>query len=397
MSNTALVDRTIEIFLRRTRIILYFLLKVNSCVASQVMTTQGYHKRACAVAMLKHVKNPIKLAQEMLVRGQHDGDDQSDLEGSLGDSEGAQGHVYLGGNTAERLATQWGLEMVEQEYFWTKKRWQQHRRGLKKRHDQNGGDDVLVRDEIRTDNTGLNDGGDWDGIEYLPQGTTGCVALDQYGTICVATSTGGMTNKLPFRIGDTPTIGAGFWAEQWNEAPLEGQLPPKPLRNMRKLSNRLGAIFGGCLSRSGSERLLSSGSFEETERTKPRDDNLHAIAVSGTGNGDSFLKLSAARTVGAIVRFSYPALPPRTLASAFNQIVGQGGEMQRSAGHNWGKTGEGEGGMIGIELKDRESTICWEFNCGGMFRCWGDCHGSIHVGAFEEDEMMGRELQSSGH
>ena len=57
--------------------------------------------------------------------------------------------------------------------------------------------------------------GHWDGHEYLPQGTVGAVVLDRFGTICVATSTGGLTNKLPGRIGDTPTLGAGFWAEEW--------------------------------------------------------------------------------------------------------------------------------------------------------------------------------------
>jgi L-asparaginase / beta-aspartyl-peptidase len=46
-------------------------------------------------------------------------------------------------------------------------------------------------------------------------GTVGAVALDVRGCVAVCTSTGGRTNKLPGRIGDTPQLGAGFWAEEW--------------------------------------------------------------------------------------------------------------------------------------------------------------------------------------
>ena len=49
----------------------------------------------------------------------------------------------------------------------------------------------------------------------IPKGTVGAVALDVRGCIAVCTSTGGRTNKLPGRIGDTPHYGAGFWAEEW--------------------------------------------------------------------------------------------------------------------------------------------------------------------------------------
>ena len=83
--------------------------------------------------LLKHVKNPIRLAREMLIRGQsdgtggHNGGDSGDPAGGSG---GAQGHVCLGGETAESLAKDWGLEMVDQRYFWTRKRWEEHLRGL---------------------------------------------------------------------------------------------------------------------------------------------------------------------------------------------------------------------------------------------------------------------------
>ena len=131
----------------------------------QVMVTRGFNKRACAVVLVDKVKNPIKLAREMLVRGGKDGSVDGDLSGDAG---GAQGHCCLGGATVEKLAKNWGLEMVDETYFWTRKRWDEHKRGLRESQDER-----------------------WDGEAYLPQGTVGCIALDQYGTMCVATSTGG--------------------------------------------------------------------------------------------------------------------------------------------------------------------------------------------------------------
>ena len=220
--------------------------------------------------------------------------------------------------------------------------------------------------------------------------------MHRYGTICVATSTGGLTNKLPFRIGDTPTIGAGFWAEQWSEAPLEKPLPGTFMDPIF-LSKFVGSIpnfLADCLPFSAREgyRLLSLA-FEDNHEKKSEYSQLHSLAISGTGTGDSFLSLAAARTVGAIVRFSADSLPRRSLASAMNQIVGPGGELQRSAGRRWG-SGDGEGGMIGIELRNGKGHVVYDFNCGGLFRCWGDEEGKIWVGVFrnqdERDEGVGR-------
>lgn len=58
--------------------------------------------------------------------------------------------------------------------------------------------------------------------EDLPQGIVDCVALHREGMLCVATSTGGLTNKLVGRVRDTPTFGAGFWAEEWASPPSPG-------------------------------------------------------------------------------------------------------------------------------------------------------------------------------
>ena len=91
------------------------------------MVNGGFHKRACAVVLVNKVKKPIKLAREMLVRGEKDGSGGGDQRGDAG---GAQGHCCLGGETVEKLAKDWGMEMVHENYFWTRKRWDEHKRGL---------------------------------------------------------------------------------------------------------------------------------------------------------------------------------------------------------------------------------------------------------------------------
>jgi len=109
----------------------------------------------------------------------------------------------------------------------------------------------------------------------------------------------------------------------------------------------------------------------------------HAVAMSGTGNGDSFLRLNAVRTVAAMSRFSSPN---SRLQKCVSQMAGPDGELQKSADDRWGKTGEGEGGIIGIELKGQESVIVWDFNCGGMFRAFIDDGGNVVFGCFREDQ-----------
>lgn len=52
-------------------------------------------------------------------------------------------------------------------------------------------------------------------LDQMPTGTVGAVALDVRGCVCAVTSTGGRTNKQVGRVGDTPHMGSGFWAEEW--------------------------------------------------------------------------------------------------------------------------------------------------------------------------------------
>ncbi|KAL8765782.1 MAG: hypothetical protein Q9209_007246 [Squamulea sp. 1 TL-2023] len=349
---------------------------------ASVMTTHPYHKRACAAVLLTHTKNPILLAKEMLIRSETDGSGPPNggAGNPSGGTGGAQGHCVLSGETVEKLAKEWGLEMVEEKYFWTRKRWEQHRQGLEKdllEEKEEGG--KAGKDE--RDGEGYwGDEEGWDGKEYLPQGTVGCVVLDREGMMCVATSTGGLTNKLSGRIGDTPTIGAGFWAEEWRERRRKPIRVQSPLADL--VPDGLKEVLGDCLpGLGGYQGLANEDSADKKDGYQRRSSDVRAVAMSGTGNGDSFLRTAATRTAAAIARFS----TNRSLYSAIQEIAGPGGELQKSAGDRWGRTGEGEGGIIGIELVNGVGKIVADFNCGGMFRCWNDDSGAERVMVFKDE------------
>ncbi len=129
---------------------------------------------AGAVAAVKHIKNPITLARMVMERSKH---------------------VMLTGNGAETFAQQQGVELVPQSYFYTERRWQELQRA--KAEDRNDS----LKNSAPKDST----------IEK--HGTVGCVALDYDGNLAAGTSTGGLTDKRFGRIGDSPIIGAGTYAD----------------------------------------------------------------------------------------------------------------------------------------------------------------------------------------
>lgn len=120
---------------------------------------------AGAVGGVERVKNPILLARAVMEKSPH---------------------VILAGKCAEDFARQLGLEIVDPKYFYTEQRWQALERVRAARAE-------MLSDADR-------------------HGTVGAVALDRAGNLAAATSTGGNTNKWPGRIGDTPLIGAGTYA-----------------------------------------------------------------------------------------------------------------------------------------------------------------------------------------
>lgn len=154
---------------------------VNELDAS---TMEGKTMRAGAVASVKHVKNPILLARKLLDRSE-----------KPAGSEPRSGPVLLIGDGAEAFAKENGIEMVDPKYFFTQERWDALQRvKAKAAEGGTGGKRNIVSDDDR-------------------HGTVGCVALDRDGNLAASTSTGGMTNKPPGRIGDTPIIGAGTFAK----------------------------------------------------------------------------------------------------------------------------------------------------------------------------------------
>lgn len=356
---------------------------------ASVMVSKGYAKRAAGVLGLQHVKNPILLAKAMLEHGEDDlwgkkgqghkddagggmgsvqtggvnGGDCSDL--SHVDVPSAQGHTLIFGASAESLAGKYGLELMPKRYFFTQQRWDEHIRSLER---ERAGYQAQYL-------------ASWSADEYLPQGTTGAVALDSDGTVCCATSTGGLTNKLTGRIGDTPVPGAGYWAEEWEDA-----MAPATTHSSSFWDRASEAVRrpGSTLEFAGVLRGLMADCFPTpflyTAVPYPSSTQLittRSFATSGTGNGDSFLRVNAARTAAAIARWKGVSS-----AKALTAVTGPGGELQKSAGDRWMVTGEGEGGMIGIEsvverdaggsIIDSRSDIIQDHNCPGMFRAWVD-------------------------
>jgi L-asparaginase / beta-aspartyl-peptidase len=133
----------------------------------------GKTLKAGAVASLKHVKNPIILARLVMEKSPH---------------------VMLDCAGAEAFAKENGIELVDEKYFFTQERWDALQKIKEaEKHGGVGGKQFFISEEDR-------------------HGTVGAVALDKDGNLAAATSTGGMTNKRPGRIGDTPVIGAGTYA-----------------------------------------------------------------------------------------------------------------------------------------------------------------------------------------
>ncbi len=148
---------------------------VNELDASIMDGSSGM---AGAVAGVKTVKSPIAAAYEVMTHSPH---------------------VMMTGSGAEAFARMQGLEMVDPEYFFTQRRYDQ----LMK----------IKEKEAAEGTTGMNNSSRNREFPDNKFGTVGAVALDQYGNIAAGTSTGGMTNKKFGRVGDSPIIGAGTFAE----------------------------------------------------------------------------------------------------------------------------------------------------------------------------------------
>ncbi len=125
---------------------------------------------AGAIAFIKNVKNPVKLARLVMEKTEH---------------------CLLAGEGANEFAREMKIEFADDEYFFTEHRYLQLQQAIAENR---------IQLDHSTDKT-------------KPIGTVGAVACDANGNLAAATSTGGMTNKKFGRIGDSPIIGAGTYAD----------------------------------------------------------------------------------------------------------------------------------------------------------------------------------------
>lgn len=133
----------------------------------------GENLMAGAVAGVQNIKNPISLAKAVMQQSEH---------------------VFMAGQGAQEFAKKVNAEFMPDDYFFVQMRYDQLKMAKQS--------DTMVLDHTE------------DKIENGEKkfGTVGAVALDVYGNLAAGTSTGGMTNKKHGRVGDTPIIGAGTYA-----------------------------------------------------------------------------------------------------------------------------------------------------------------------------------------
>jgi len=161
----------------------------------------GRNLAAGSVAGVTVVRNPIRAARAVMEQSEH---------------------VLLTGPGAEQFAREKGLEIVSPSYFYTEARHQQLQKALAEER-KAGTPDQLNTPAATPEKSKAKLKGGKPQSTVLPEsqiftegkkyGTVGAVALDQFGNLAAATSTGGMTNKRYSRVGDAPIIGCGTYAD----------------------------------------------------------------------------------------------------------------------------------------------------------------------------------------
>ena len=259
-------------------------------------------RRGASLTLLTHARNPSHLARAIYL------------------VPGLAPHPMLSGAASEELGAKLGVELVDPSYFWTEARWREHRRGLGLPEepvqypntlgsgcDMDSTTDMgSITNEMKKEECADED---WTPLDLTPTGTVGAVALDQRGCLATVTSTGGRTNKLVGRVGDTPIMGGGFWAEEWK---------------------RDGSFF-----KKTWDKL----------RGKPK---VQAVGISGTGDGDYFIRQAAASTIARRMQFLDESLAKASQTVVDDLFV--------------------QGGLGGVIALDREGNYSLPLNCSGMYR-----------------------------
>ncbi|KAH6901089.1 asparaginase [Coprinopsis sp. MPI-PUGE-AT-0042] len=263
--------------------------------------------RLCtSLTLLTRVKNPSKLARAIYLAAPREGDPTRSTvsEDHVPESSSRAGdqvppaatkivdddtppsipHPFLSGPYADSdsLANQLGIELVDSSYFFTERRWREHRQGLGLPAEPRPGWPHLTSTSAGPSSSDLP-----------PQGTVGAIALDIRGCVVAVTSTGGKTNKLPGRIGDTTVMGCGFWAGEWSDDQSSGQ------------------------SGSGRKR---------------------AVGISGTGDGDFFIRQCTPHLIASRMQ-----LLGESVEDASSRVVRELGEMG------------GMGGVIALDMEGNVS------------------------------------------
>jgi beta-aspartyl-peptidase (threonine type) len=211
-------------------------------------------------------------------------------------------YVMLIGPGADTFSVRTGLEQVEPSFYFTESRWQSLVKQLQKE-----GRPVPPRPAGTLPPGPAVPVAQFDESPDMHRyGTVGVVALDRQGNIAAGTSTGGLQGKMPGRVGDSPIIGAGTYA-----------------------SNQ-------------------------------------SCAVSGTGAGEYFIRLTVAREVCALVQYK-----GMTLQQAADQVI-----------HKELQTLHGDGGVIAITP---DGQLAWSFNTPGMFRARQVEGGKIQLGVYNDE------------
>ncbi|KAF9562762.1 asparaginase [Agrocybe pediades] len=223
-------------------------------------------------------------------------------------------HTFIAGSTVETIGEQLGETLVDPSYFFTEHRWKEHRHGLGLPEEPYPYPPPEQKDDTIP-------------MDRYPTGTVGAVALDVHGCISAVTSTGGMTNKLVGRIGDTPCMGSGYWAEEWDDTSLLSKI-------WTKVTGR-----------------------------KP---GKKGVGISSTGNGDYFIRQGAAITIAHRVRYLQE---PLEVAAA--KVVG---ELLDA------------GGMGGVIALDTDGNVTMPLNCEGMYRGFIKEDGVPKTAIFDDED-----------
>ncbi|KAI0829932.1 asparaginase [Trametes gibbosa] len=257
-------------------------------------------RRGAGITLLSHARNPSKLVRALYL------------------APADAPHTMFSGTAAETLGASHGIELVDESYFFTEARWREHRRGL-----------GLPEEPLPYGFKPGHDGDEapWVPLDQLPTGTVGAVALDERGCIAAVTSTGGRTNKLVGRVGDTPIMGAGYWAEEW----------------------------------------AVDGWFRKAWRRMTGESETVAVGVSGTGDGDYFIRLATGSTIGR--RMKYLHEPLQDAAKACVE------ELRR------------DGGVGGVIALDNAGNVAMPLNCSGMYRGVVREDGVPKTAIFDDDEL----------